>query len=99
MLSLRYSIGIWSTNGVPITNNVVYNTYESGIVAAGTNNIIQKNLVSTIYWSGAAQPQYAEFCVNHDGAITTNKATSVVVRVSRFHRTEIDVKIGFSLVG
>jgi len=74
------AIGIWSTNGVPITNNVVYNTYESGIVAAGTNNIIQKNLVSTIYWSGAAQPQYAEFCVNHDGAITTNKATSVVVR-------------------
>lgn len=79
--SLHYRIGAWNTNGVPITNNVVYNTYESAIVVSGSNNIVQKNLISTVYWSGVAQPQYAEFNTNNDGAITTKKATSVVVRV------------------
>lgn len=76
-----YRIGLWNTNGVPITNNVVYNTYQSGIVAAGQNNIIDHNLVSTVYWSGTAQPQYAEFNINNDGAIMSRDAVSVVMRV------------------
>ncbi|CAF4784069.1 unnamed protein product, partial [Rotaria magnacalcarata] len=29
------AIGLWDTNGAPITNNVVYNTYESAIVIEG----------------------------------------------------------------
>ncbi len=74
-------IGLWSTNGVPITNNVVYNTYQSGIVAAGQNNIIDHNLVSTVYWSGTAQPQYAKFNINNDGAIMSTDAVSVVMSV------------------
>ncbi|CAF3091006.1 unnamed protein product [Rotaria socialis] len=74
------AIGLWSTNGVPITNNVVYNTYQSGIVAAGQNNIIDHNIVSTVYWSGTAQPQYAEFNVNNDGAIMSRDAISVVMQ-------------------
>ncbi|CAM4838655.1 unnamed protein product, partial [Rotaria magnacalcarata] len=74
------AIGLWSTNGVPITNNVVYNTYQSGIVATGQNNIIDHNLVSTVYWSGTAQPQYSEFNVNYDGAIMSKEAISVIMR-------------------
>ena len=75
------SIGVWNTNSVPITNNVIYNTYESALVVSAQNNIVQKNLISTIYWSGKAQPQFAEFNTNNDGAITSLKATSVVMRV------------------
>ncbi|CAF3592631.1 unnamed protein product [Rotaria sordida] len=74
------AIGIWDTNGVPVTGNVVYNTYESAIVVAGQNNIIQKNLVSTVYWSGVAQPEYAEFNTNNDGAIMSRDAVSVIMK-------------------
>ncbi|CAF3637436.1 unnamed protein product [Rotaria sp. Silwood1] len=74
------AVGLWETHGVPITNNVVYNTYESAIVATGRNNIIQKNLVSTVYWSGAAQPLYAQFSTNNDGAIMSKEAESVIMR-------------------
>ncbi|CAF1691206.1 unnamed protein product, partial [Adineta ricciae] len=73
------AIGLWDTNGVPITNNVVYNTYQSGIVTTGQNNIIDHNLVSTVYWSGTAQPAYAAFDINYDGAIMSRDATSVVM--------------------
>jgi parallel beta-helix repeat protein len=76
-----YRVGLWNTSGVPITNNVVYNTYQSGIVISGQNNIIDHNLVSTVYWSGTAQPQYAEFNINNDGAIMSKDATNVVMMV------------------
>lgn len=48
----------------------------------GKNNIIEKNLVSTIYWSGTAQPQTAEFNTNNDGAIMARDAISVIMRVN-----------------
>ncbi len=76
-----YRIGLWGTNGVPIKNNVVYNTYQSAIVVAGQNNIIENNLVSTIYWSGTAQPEYAPFNLNFDAAIMSMDAVSVVMTV------------------
>lgn len=77
---LYYRIGIWNTNGVPVTNNLVYFTYESAIVTNGKNNIIQKNLVSTVYWSGEAQPEFAEFNTNWDGAIMSRDAESVIMK-------------------
>lgn len=76
-------IGIWNTSGVPFTNNVIYNTYHSAIAVAGQNNIINHNLVATVYWSGTAQPEYAEFNIDYDGAITSRDATSVVMRVRK----------------
>jgi parallel beta-helix repeat protein len=82
--SFFFSIGVWDTNGVPITNNVVYNTYESAIVITGTNNILQNNLVSTVYWSGQAQPEFAAFNINWDGAIQSKDATSIVMTVKFF---------------
>lgn len=42
--------------------------------------MIQKNLVSTVYWSGTARPQVAEFNINYDGAIMSRDATSVVMK-------------------
>jgi hypothetical protein len=51
---------------------------------AGQNNIIQNNLVSTVYWSGTAQPEYAEFNINYDGAIMSTDAISVVMTVEIF---------------
>ncbi|CAF4249716.1 unnamed protein product, partial [Rotaria sp. Silwood2] len=74
------AIGIWETHGIPITNNVVYKTYESAIVVTGKNSIIEKNLVSTIYWSGTAQPKLAEFNNNNDGAIMSKDAISVIMK-------------------
>ncbi|CAM2722167.1 unnamed protein product [Rotaria socialis] len=74
------AIGIWNTSGIPFTNNVIYYTYESAIVVTGTNNIINHNLVVTVYWSGTAQPTFAEFNTNYDGAITSRDAISVVMR-------------------
>jgi hypothetical protein len=76
-----FRIGIWDTNGVPITNNLVYKTYESAMVVTGKNNIVDRNLVSTIYWSGTAQPQYAQFNTNNDGAIMSRDAISVIMTV------------------
>lgn len=71
------------TDGIPITNNLIYNTYESGIIVNGNDNIIRKNLVSTIYWSGAAQPELAEFNVIYDSAILSKNVETVVMKVSR----------------
>jgi parallel beta-helix repeat protein len=66
------------TNGISITNNIIYNTYRSGIVVTGMNNIIQNNLVTTVYWLGTGQiPSVAEFNFNNDGAIMTRDVTSV----------------------
>jgi len=73
------AVGTWSTNGVPITNNVVYHTYESAIVVTGQNNIVKNNLVATVYWSGTAEPEYAEFNMNYDGAIMSRDAISVIM--------------------
>ena len=81
-----FSIGIWQSNGIPITNNVVYNATESGIVVIGKNNLLDGNLVTTVYWSGQAQPAYAEFNTNYDGAIMSRYAESVIMRVSVFDR-------------
>lgn len=66
------------TNGISITNNVVYNTYRTGIVVTGTNNIIQNNLVANVYWLGTGQiPSVAQFNFNNDAAIMTRDVTSV----------------------
>jgi parallel beta-helix repeat protein len=81
---LFFSVGVWDTNGVPITNNVVYNTFESALVVTGQNNILQNNLVSTVYWSGQADPDYAAFNINWDGAIMSRDATSVIMTVDFF---------------
>lgn len=64
-----------------MTNNVIYRTYESAIVMTGKNNIIDKNLVVSVYWSGEAQPEFAEFNINNDGAIMSRDAISVVMKV------------------
>lgn len=77
---LLLRIGLWQSNGIPITNNIVYKTYQSAIVINGKNNRIEKNLVSTVYWSGTAQPQIAEFNINYDGAIMSRDAISVIMK-------------------
>ncbi len=68
-----------------MTNNLVYNTYESAIVTNGQNNIIQNNLVTTVYWSGQAQPDYAAYDTNWDGAIMSRDATSVIMTVNELY--------------
>ena len=75
------------TNGISLTNNIVYNTYRAGIVVTGTNNIIRNNLVTSIYWLGTGQiPSVAEFNFNNDAAIMTSDINSVrlLVRI-HFH--------------
>lgn len=75
-------IGMLGTNGVSITNNVIYNTFRTGIAVTGKNNIIQKNLVTTIYWSGTAQSSsIADYNTNYDGAIMSRDAVSVIMQV------------------
>ena len=62
------------SNGIFITNNVIYNTYRAGIVVTGRNNRVNNNLVATIYWSGTAQPSFvAQFSMNYDGAIMSSR--------------------------
>lgn len=78
---LYFRIGIWNTNGVPVKNNIVYKTFESGIVVAGANNIVEKNLVTSVYWSGEAKPEFYLFNRNHDAAIMSKHAISVVMKV------------------
>lgn len=82
-LSLFHSsITMLNTNGITIQNNIIYRTYRSGIVITGQNNQVIHNLVTTIYWSGTAQPSHiAEYNINYDAAIMTRSAVSVVMRV------------------
>ena len=47
----------------------------------GENNIVKHNLVATVYWAGTAEPEYAEFNTNNDGAIMSRDAVSVVMTV------------------
>ena len=70
------------TNSISITNNVIYNTYRSGIIVTGRNNVVTNNLVTTIYWLGSGQqPSIAEFNMNNDGAIMSRDAVSVTMQV------------------
>lgn len=70
------------TNGISITNNIIYNTYRSGIIVTGRNNDVSNNLVTTIYWLGSGQqPSTAQFNMNNDGAIMSRDAVSVTMRV------------------
>lgn len=71
-----------NTHGIPITNNIIYNTSRSGITITGRDNIIKNNLVSTIYWSGTAQDlTIAQFSMNYDGAIMSRDAINVIMEV------------------
>ena len=71
------------TNGIPVTNNLVFNTYRSALVITGTNNLVQNNLVSSVYWLGTGQPApVAAFNFNNDGAIMTRDVNSVRLLVS-----------------
>jgi parallel beta-helix repeat protein len=71
-----------NTNGIPITNNIIYNTYRSGIAISGRNNEVRHNLVATIRWSGTAQSlAVAQSNVNYDAAISARNAVSVVMHV------------------
>ena len=78
-----YRISLKSTHFMSISNNVIYNTYRSALtIISGRNNIIDSNLVTTVYWSGTAQPRsVAEKNTDYDAAITTDKTTSVVMTV------------------
>ena len=72
-----------ATNGVPLTNNIVFNTYRSGLVITGTNNLVRNNLVTSVFWLGTGQsPPIAEFNFNNDGAIMTKDVNSVRLIVS-----------------
>ena len=55
----------------------------------GKNNIIQKNLISTVFWSGSAKPEMAEFNTNNDGAVTTSEAISVIMKVRSIEQFRI----------
>ncbi|CAF4097851.1 unnamed protein product [Rotaria sp. Silwood2] len=75
------AIGMLNTNGVPITNNVIYNTYRTGIVVTGKNSIVRNNLVTTVYWSGTAQSSsISQYNINYDGAIMSRDAISVIMQ-------------------
>lgn len=91
------------TNGISITNTIVYNTYRSGFIISGTNNIIRNNLVATVYWLGTGQiPSVAEFNFNNDAAIMTRDVNSVrlVVRIDVFCFEYLFVaKIIYLLIG
>lgn len=66
------------TNGISITNNIVYNTYRSALILSGTNNIVRNNLIATVYWLGTGQiPSVAEFNFNNDAAIMTRDVNSI----------------------
>ncbi|CAF1672894.1 unnamed protein product, partial [Adineta ricciae] len=74
------AISLKSTHSVSISNNVIYNTYRSALVITGRNNLIDRNLITTIYWSGTAQARsVAEKNANYDAAITSHKSTSVTM--------------------
>lgn len=78
------------TNTIRVSNNVIYNTYRTALVVTGTNNLIQRNLVTTVFWLGTGQtPTVAEFNFNNDGAISTKDANSVrlLVCLHMFHVT------------
>ena len=79
-------IGVWSTDGIPIRNNIVYRTYESAIIVTGKENLVVNNLISTIFWSGAAQPDSAQFNIQYDSAVLSKDAISVIMRVREMNR-------------
>ena len=67
-----------STNGIPIRNNVIYNTYRSGIAVTGMNNLVENNLITTVYWVGTGQDaSISQFSSNNDAAIMARDAISV----------------------
>ena len=76
-------ISLKTTHSMSISNNVIYNTYRSALkIFSGRNNIIDGNLVTTIYWSGTGQSRsVADKNIDYDAAIITNQTTSIIMKV------------------
>ena len=73
------AIGIFSSNSIPIENNVVHRTLNMGFDIQGNSNIIRNNLVALNYWPGRFLPWAATGMINFWGSIDVTQADSVVL--------------------
>ncbi|UJR08495.1 hypothetical protein I4U23_012761 [Adineta vaga] len=74
------AITMRNTHSITIENNIIYNTYRSGIFVTGRNNVIRKNLLTTIYWTGTQNPSTASIDTNYDAAIMSDNSVSVIMQ-------------------
>jgi hypothetical protein len=91
------AVGVLSTSGVPIANNVVYKAIERGIrVGAGNSNNVTSNLVAMTYWVSSFLAYQAVFDVFSFPAIDVHESDSVVLENNYVAGAE---RIGYWLRG
>jgi hypothetical protein len=73
------AIGIFSSSGIPIENNVIYYTIDYALFIQGDSNIIRGNLVTTNFWASTFITWEAQFDLDYWGAIDVHLADSVVL--------------------
>jgi len=76
---LGVAIGILSSAGVLIENNVVHHTIDFGIRVEGKNNLIRRNLVTVNYWGSTFLTSEAGSDMFYWGSIDVSHADSVTL--------------------
>ncbi len=76
---LGVAIGILSSAGVLIENNIVHHTIDFGIRVEGKNNLIRRNLVTVNYWGSTFLTSEANSDMFYWGSIDVSHADSVTL--------------------
>ncbi len=85
-----------NTNGVPITNNVVYKSVEYGLRIEGNSNYVVNNLVAMIYWASSLITYEAKFDMFSFGAIDVRASDSIILERNYIAGAE---RVGFWIRG
>ncbi len=73
------AIGILSSDGIPIENNVIHKVIDFGIRVEGKNNLIRRNLIASHYWGSTYLTSEARSDITYWGAIDTSQSESATV--------------------
>ncbi|XP_006825958.1 fibrocystin-L-like [Saccoglossus kowalevskii] len=89
-------IGVYTTNGLNIENNVIHHTVGAGIIVAGSENRLEHNLVTLTIFPGTYQDRFEPVNLIWMGGIEVNKAMRVVMKNNAVGGSE---RIGFKISG
>ncbi|XP_077870118.1 fibrocystin-L-like [Saccoglossus kowalevskii] len=89
-------IGVYTTNGLNIENNVIHHTVGAGIIVAGSDNRLEHNLVTLTIFPGTYQDRFEPVNLIWMGGIEVNKAMRVVMKNNAVGGSE---RVGFKISG
>ncbi|XP_035665204.1 fibrocystin-L-like [Branchiostoma floridae] len=73
-------IGVFGTNNLNLTSNVVHHTVGQGIILTGMGNLLSDTLITHSIWPGTYQDRYESASQKWEGALEVQDATNVILK-------------------